>query len=293
MISISSPHSLGGVHLAQAFARLFRLPVGILAALAGCASIYVLDATAPLRAYLLTAFMLVCMTSAACAINDYWDLDKDRIDHPERPLPSGDLSLSQAWWAAIILFSCALIAALGAGILPFILVLTSTVLLWNYSHLLLYNGILGNLIVAVVVSALVLLGSLVIHQPFTMLYPAGFLFCYALAKEIIWDIHDAEGDRSQGIITIANSWGDRVAFAIAWGLLSFLLGSVPIALYLLPMAHPWLFTVFSLILLVSLEAALARYQQQRNSAAYQGFIFWERLGMLCGIIALLETAPAV
>jgi len=264
-----------------------------LAALAGCASIYVLDATAPLKLYLLTALILVSMTSAACAINDYWDIGKDRIDHPERPLPSGQLSLSQAWWAAVTLFSCALIAALAAGVSPFILVVISTVLLWNYSHLLLYSGILGNLVVATVVAALIFLGSLVVHRPFTMLYPTGFLFCYALAKEIIWDTHDTEGDRSQGIITIANEWGDQVAFAIAWALLGLLLGSVPIALYLLPMAHPLLFTGFSLFLLVSLGIALAHYQQQRTVSAYQKFIRWERLGMLCGIIALLGTAPAV
>jgi geranylgeranylglycerol-phosphate geranylgeranyltransferase len=125
-----------------------------------------------------------------------------------------------------------------------------------------------------------------------MLYPVWFLFCYIFAKEIIWDIHDAEGDRSQGISTIVNLWGDQVAFAIAWALLGILSGSVPIALYFLPMAHPWLFAVFSLALLLSLGVALARYQQQRNSDAYQGFIFWERLGMVCGIIALLGTAPA-
>lgn len=292
MISTPSPHSFEPIHLIQSLAHLFRLPVGIFAGLAGCASIYVLDATAPLKSYILISITLVCMTSAACAINDYWDIGKDRIDHPDRPLPSSQLSLAQAWWAAVVLFSCALIAALVAGVAPFILVSISTVLLWNYSHLLLYNGILGNFVVATVVAALILLGSLVVHQPLTMLYPTGFLFCYALAKEIIWDIHDAEGDRSQGIITIANTWGDKSAFAIAWALLTVLLSSVPIALYVLPMAHPYLFGVFSLILLVSLGVALARYQKQRSPATYQGFIFWERLGMICGIIALLGTAPA-
>lgn len=77
----------------QAFAQLFRMPTGILAALAGCATIFDLNPTVPLRSYLLTAVILACMTSAACTINDYWDTDKDRIDHGERPLPSGRLTL--------------------------------------------------------------------------------------------------------------------------------------------------------------------------------------------------------
>jgi geranylgeranylglycerol-phosphate geranylgeranyltransferase len=188
----------------RAFIHLFRLPVGILAALAGCATVAVLNAATPLTNYLLTAFILSSMTSAACAINDYWDIDKDCIDHPDRPLPSGQLTLSQAWWAAIVLFSGAIVAAVPLGLAVFCLVAVSTVLLWHYSHLLLYSGILGNVVVAASITTLILLGSLVAQRPFAMLYPAGFLFCYALVKKIIWDVHDTIGDRSQGIITIAN-----------------------------------------------------------------------------------------
>jgi geranylgeranylglycerol-phosphate geranylgeranyltransferase len=292
MVSIpSSPNLIDGVNLMRAFAHLFRLPVSILAALAGCATIYALNAATPLQQYLLTATILICMTSAACAINDYWDLDKDRIDHPDRPLPSGHLSLQQAWWAAVILFGCALLAAIPLGLYPFILVTVSTVLLWNYSHLLTYSGIVGNVIVATIIAALIFLGSLVANRPFAMLYPIWFLFCYALAKEIIWDVHDAEGDRAQGIVTVANQWGDRVAFLITWGLLGVLMGSIPVALRLLPMAHPLLFAVFSLVALLSLGTALARYQQQPSAIAYQRLVLWERLSVVFGVLALLATAP--
>lgn len=290
MASISSPNFMGGVNLIRAFIELFRLPAGILAAGAGCATIYTLNATASLPQYLLTATILVCMTSAACAINDYWDLAKDRINHPDRPLPSGRLSLQQAWWAAVILFGCAAISTIPLGFSPFVLVAVSTVLLWNYSYFLAYNGIFGNAIVAATIAALIFLGSLVARRPFAMLYPMGFLFCYALAKEIIWDVHDAEGDRAQGIVTVANWWGDRMAFAIAWGLLGVLMGSIPVALRLLSMAHPILFATFSAIALLSLGMALAHYQQQRSESAYQRFNFWERLGTAFGVIALLGTA---
>ncbi|MDZ4871391.1 MAG: hypothetical protein CLLPBCKN_000779 [Chroococcidiopsis cubana SAG 39.79] len=290
MASTPSFPYIGTISSIRAFVQLFRLPAGILAALAGCATIYALDATVALPQYLLTAIILVCMTSAACGINDYWDLAKDRINHPDRPLPSGRLSLQQAWWAAAILFGCAAIAAIPLGLSPFVLVAISTVLLWNYSHLASYNGIFGNLLVAATIAALIFLGSLVACRPLAMLYPMGFLFCYALAKEIVWDVHDAEGDRIQGIVTVANRWGDRVAFAIAWGLLGVLMGSIPVALRLLSMARPLLFATFSAIALLSLGMALAHYQQQRSESAYQRFNFWERIGTAFGVIALLGTA---
>ncbi len=287
----SSPHSIDWISTIGDFAHLFRLPVSMLAALAGCATIYALNAATPLQQYLLTATILIGMTSAACAINDYWDLDKDRIDHSDRPLPSGRLSLQQAWRAAVILFACALLAAVPLGLYPFILVTVSTVLLWNYSHLLTYSGIVGNVVVATIIAALIFLGSLVADRPFAMLYPIWFLFCYALAKEIIWDVHDAEGDRSQGIVTVANQWGAPVAFSITWGLLGVLMGSIPVALHLLSMAHPLLFAVFSLVALLSLGTALARYQQQPSAIAYQRLVLWERLSVVFGVLALLATAP--
>lgn len=288
MISTSSsPHSNGGSGSVVDFAQLFRLPVAIMAALAGCATIYTLDSTTPLLQYLLTAIVLACMYAAACAINDYWDLEKDRINHPERPLPSGRLSLLQAYWSAVFLFAVALIAAIPLGAYALLLVAVSTVLLWNYSHVLTYNGILGNGIVATIVAALIFLGSLVVDRPFAMLYPTGFLFCYMLAKEIIWDVHDTEGDRKQAVVTIANGLGERTAFWIAWGLLSLLLISIPVALLLLPMNHPLLFAVFTSAMVLSLGLALFRYQRQQLS----GFLLLERLSMLLGIIGLLGTAP--
>jgi geranylgeranylglycerol-phosphate geranylgeranyltransferase len=272
------------------FAHLFRLPVGIIAAAAGVVTIYILQPDTPLSDYLLTALVIVFMTSAACAINDYWDIEKDRIDHPDRPLPAQHLSLSQAWWAAVILFALANFGALSLGFYPFLLVAVSSVVLWNYSHLLLYSGIFGNIIVAAIISGLILLGSLVAGHPFDLLYPIGFVFIYALAKEIIWDIHDAKGDRGQGIVTIADLWGDAAAFLIAWSLLIFIFVSIPIACYLLPISHPLLFALFSSLMLLTLGGALIYYQRQRSDRAYQTFIFWERFGMVVGVFALLAIA---
>ncbi len=286
----STPNFSDRISVIRAFAQLFRPTLGILAAVAGCVTIYALNSVTPLQQYLLTAIVLFCMTSACFAIDDYWDVNQDRINHPERPLPSGCLSPQQAWWAAVMLFTGAAIAAIPLGIYPFILVAVSTVLLWNYSHILTYSGILGNAIVAASVASLIFLGSLVADRPGGMLYPICFLFCYILAKEIVWDVHDTEGDRAQGIVTIANHWGTRTSFFIAWGLVGMLVISIPMAVWLLPMAHPFLFITFSPIVPLSLGISLIRYQQKRNLKAYRGLSLWGRLGMLLGLIGLLGTA---
>jgi geranylgeranylglycerol-phosphate geranylgeranyltransferase len=281
-----------GISQTRAFLQLFRLPVALVAAIAGVATSYALNPILPVQTYLLTAIVLMGMSSAACAINDYWDIDKDCIDHPERPLPSGHLSLEQAWWAAVVLFASALVAAVPLGSTAIALVTANSVLLWNYSHLLKYSGILGNVVVATVIALLIFMGSVVAGKPFAMLYPIGFLFCYALARELVWDIHDVEGDRTQGIVTVANHWGDRIAFQMVWILIAMLVVSMPIALILLPMVHTIGFTFFTLTMLAMFGAMLVPYQQRGSDRSYENLIFWERIGLLFGVLGLLGTAPA-
>jgi len=62
-------------------------------------------------------------------------------------------------------------------------------------------------VVATTIAALIFLGSLVADQPFAMIYPTGFLFCYSLAKEIIWDIYDAEGDLTKELSPLRTGLG--------------------------------------------------------------------------------------
>jgi geranylgeranylglycerol-phosphate geranylgeranyltransferase len=292
MVIFSSPQPISWRALVAALSQLFRLPISGLAALAGSAACYATNPTLPFLDYLLTGLVLACMTAAACAINDYWDVQKDSINHPERPLPSGLITLRQAWLAALFSFACALVAAIPLGISAFGLVMVSTLLLWNYSHLLRYSGILGNLAVATIIAMLILLGSIVAGRPLAMLYPMGFLFCYAFARELIWDVHDAEGDRLQGITTVANRWGTIVAFRLAWVLLGLLLGSIPIALWL-PMIHAGWFMTFTVPMLLCFGIPLMLYQQQQSDTRYRQLVGWERLGLLLGILGLLGTASPV
>ena len=287
----SSPRQF--CHLSHAVAQLCRPTLSILTALASSLTVYALNPSTAVRLYFLTAIVLFCMTAAAFAINDYSDIEKDRINHPERPLPSGRLLPPHAWWIAIVLFSVALLTALFLGIHVWLLVVVSSLLLWNYSAILNVSGILGNFVVATMVAAQILLGGLVANRPLAIIYPAGFLFCYSLAKEIIWDIHDAVGDRKRGVQTIANRWGVRLAFRMAWGLLILLLISIPVAILWLPMRSSLLFGFCSSGMLLSFAVALRRYECEliRQSwcqpSTYQGLIFWGRLGMVMGVIGLL------
>ena len=140
--------SMGTLGQIQAFAQLCRPTLGLLAALTCCTTIYALNPMTSPISYLLTALVLMSMSAAAFAINDHDDIDKDRINHPERPLPSGRLPPQQVWWIAVSLFIYSLLATIPLGLLPLMLAAFSSLLLWFYSPLLTVSGILGNVVVA-------------------------------------------------------------------------------------------------------------------------------------------------
>lgn len=285
-----SPQGLATVH---ALIELIRLWFALMAAAAGCAAVYALNSALPAQAYRLTGLILGCMTAAACAINDYYDIGKDHINHPARPLPSGRLSPHHAWWLAIALFSVAGLAAIPLGTNALILVGVSAGLLWHYSTLLNYSGILGNFLVATIIALLLVLSGFAADRPFALLFPAGLLFCYALAREIFLDVHDAEGDRLQGVKTIANQWGIQTAFGVVWGLLILMILSLPIAILLGWIAHPLWFTGCVAMLLLDFMVGLIRVQRRQSQTTYDQFVFWERLGMIFGVLGLLGSTPGV
>ncbi|NEP19688.1 MAG: UbiA family prenyltransferase [Leptolyngbya sp. SIO4C1] len=274
----------------RTYLQLFRWPAAVIAAIAGCAALAAVNLNVSLTDYGLTAYCLAAMNAAACAINDYWDIDADRIDHPERPLPAGRLSPAQAYQAAAILFATALLAALLLGWAPFLLTVCCTIALWYYSQLLRYSGILGNFVVAFTIAAILFFGSLVGQRPLALLYPTVFLFGLAFAKEIVWDIHDAAGDRSAAILTVADHWSDRMAFSLAWIVCGGLLLSVPLALQTLAMSHPALFSTCTLLMLAIWAWSLAQFQLRRTQTTYRHLVAWGRISMLVGSLGLLGAA---
>lgn len=57
----------------------------------------------------------MCIYAAGIALNDLFDLELDRAERPERPLPSGAVALQFAVVLAIGLFGLALVLAAGSG----------------------------------------------------------------------------------------------------------------------------------------------------------------------------------
>lgn len=60
---------------------------------------------------LIGLLMAAVLNAASNALNQIYDLEIDRINKPRRPLPSGRLSLREAWWFTLVTYAVALVLA--------------------------------------------------------------------------------------------------------------------------------------------------------------------------------------
>jgi geranylgeranylglycerol-phosphate geranylgeranyltransferase len=163
------------------------------------------------------------------------DIDIDRVNRPNRPLPSGRISIASAKTGVIATGLLSLISIFSAGYFAsygemgldnwkpaLIIWLVALSLLVNYesSHSVFLGlkdkGFPGNVAISLSVGLVIIFGAAGVSDPFDRRVLAVFLigFLYNLAREIVKDIEDMDGDR--GRTTLAMSVGPEKARMIAW-----------------------------------------------------------------------------
>ncbi len=172
----------------------------------------------------LTGFF-VCAYSMA--VNDIYDLEVDKVNRPERPLPSGRLSGSTAYRISILM----LVAGIGSAALTLNpaavgIALLYAFLSWLYNTKAKSTGLPGNIIVASSLAIPFIYGGVVSGGTFSgslLLMMALTAFFSGVGREIVKAMADVEGDAKRGIKSLARSRGPRTASIVGSG---FFLGAV-------------------------------------------------------------------
>jgi geranylgeranylglycerol-phosphate geranylgeranyltransferase len=138
-------------------------------------------------------------TAAGNALNDLYDRDTDKVNHPERPLAAGTLTVAQAKGFTAVAFGVA--AFLSAFVNPYALgvVVVNILFMVAYEADLKARGAPGNFVIAYLVASLFLFGGVSVFQSSTTpLVRAGILaalaFSATVGREITKDIEDMAGD---------------------------------------------------------------------------------------------------
>jgi geranylgeranylglycerol-phosphate geranylgeranyltransferase len=136
-------------------------------------------------------------------INDIFDMETDRISHPDRPLVRGTISRTNALIYAIVLAVFALGAAFIISPLSGIAALLPLLILAIYAIAFKGTPLAGNVIVSLLVAYALLYGGLSAPCISHLVIPALLAMLLNFSREIIKDIQDVKGDQAAGITTSA------------------------------------------------------------------------------------------
>jgi geranylgeranylglycerol-phosphate geranylgeranyltransferase len=150
----------------------------------------------PVRNVLIACLSGGLITGAANAINDYFDIAIDRINKPQRPLPSGKVSPTEAFIWSLLLFVIGGTLSFFIHTLAAEIAITASVLLILYSWHLKRQPLVGNATVSFLSALAFVYGGASVGRLSNSLIPATFAFLFHFGREILKDIEDIAGDRA-------------------------------------------------------------------------------------------------
>lgn len=175
---------------------------------------------------LLTGMVLFAVYALGNIVNDLYDIEIDKINHPERPLPSGRVDKKTARFLALFFLIIALFFSRSLGLVPFLLVFGMCILLFAYD-IRFKKTIIGNAIVSVITGLGFILGGIVVGNP-ACIFPFIFSLFIHMPREIIKDIIDIKGDRNNDVVSLPILLGTKKSLTISALLLCILCILLPL-----------------------------------------------------------------
>lgn len=236
--------------------------------------------------------------------NDILDLENDKVNRPERPLPSEKISIKVAHITSI----AGLVLTLSSGIAnsvylhvwsPFLFFTALALLLIFYNVKLKHIPLLKNMTVAFLCTTPLLLcmltstglpetdeDSLYALTRFALLFPAmSFAFLLTTAREIYKDLEDEIGDLKAGIMTFPLIAGAKTARNLAGAIIIFTYISIPVPV--LQGTYPPLFLILTgTTLAPCFVYIIKKAHQQKYDRAQKA----TKISMFAGLIALIISA---
>ncbi len=270
--------------------------------------------------FFLLVFSTIIIAAAGNIINDYFDVRADRINKPERLIITKHIERRSAilihWIFNGIAFGIALYLSVKYQSLWFVFIhLLSINSLWFYSMLFKRKVIIGNLIVAVLTALVPILAVVyfkvgntyhlafsefksdswiaIINYDFFYVL-AFFAFIQNLAREIIKDMQDVEGDKLIYATSLPMILGEKKAIWVVTLLLSilplfYLIFSLVYAKAVFEGIHYYIATIpFILVVVINLVVVFLSFKDQtKRLKLYDNLI---KISMLIGVLSTFYIA---
>jgi geranylgeranylglycerol-phosphate geranylgeranyltransferase len=174
----------------------------------------------------LGTLLVYLMAGAGNVINDAFDHKIDAVNKPDRPIPSGRISLKNARiYAGILYITSALISLIISCLINnylfFILIVCSAIIIYAYSRYFKAMSLVGNIVVGGMIGFCFVIGGFILlcttnnWNTFRMsLYIALLATVANVARELVKDMEDVHGDELGGARTFPVLYGKKASSII-------------------------------------------------------------------------------
>jgi len=283
----------------KGYLRLTRIDHGIMVIIAIFAGAFLtihynLFNYSNIHVFLIGSLIGLILEMGTFALNDYFNIEEDRINAPHRPLVSGIIKPTHALIFSIITIILGLTLVLLLNLSLVTVVYVTILLDIMYNALLKKRGFIGNIIVAYSTAIPFVYGALLFENnpaalPIEIYLFTLVAFLATLGREVIKGIVDFEGDKKAGIKTIAITYGKKIAAYISTFTIS-----IAIILSFLALAfieNKLLYLVFILptdyVFISSLRKLLKNYDKKDEVEKVRKMTL---AGMGLGIISFISSA---
>ena len=261
-----------------------------------------------LSRFIALLFASLFIAAAGYVINDYFDINIDEVNKPQKLVV--DRIISRRWaiaWHFMLSANGIILTALAVHFMQkWYLILANmfcVALLWVYSTNFKKSLLFGNIVISILVAWTILIiffSKLSVadavgmgegaHYKFfrlAFLY-AGFAFIATLIREAIKDIEDMPGDLKYGCRTMPIVWGVNAAkIYIAVWLIVLIAILIVVQVYVLQFRW-WLPVLYSIALIIApLVFIFSKLFRAVTTADFHQLSNWIKLVMLTGILSML------
>ncbi|TFG18436.1 MAG: hypothetical protein EU531_00315 [Promethearchaeota archaeon] len=237
----------------------------------------------------------IFIAGSGMVINDIYDIEIDRINRPQRPIPRGSITIGQAQFLFIIYLTVGLIASVFnsalniLGISNIIIAVIFGLIGWVYAKWGKRSGFLGNIIVSISFSIGLIYGA-VLNSSIIPIYIYFFFFTsffLLLSREVIKGCEDIEGDKLQGVKTLAIRIGIKKSkyFSTIFAIMAIFFF---ILTYFTPIINPYYFLFPMIIGLTDVGyVIILMLKKDQKKEEFKRISLFLKIGCFLGLIAFL------
>ncbi len=240
-----------------AFLRLTRIEHSAMLVVAVLVAEIITKSLPHIAVLLLSIVTPIFISMGSFAINDYFDVEADRINNRfDRPIVSGAISRNAAFAIAMVSFAIGILASLFINYIAFAIALVFGALAFFYSYKLKDTLLLGNSYIALSMAIPFLYGDFVVSNALNpnIAIISAIIFLSGLAREIHGMIRDYKGDsKARKSRNLLSHMGKAASSALA---LLLYIAAIVLSLFMFVYEKPFAYNLVYLAPILITDAAL-------------------------------------